>query len=301
MLTVNGTLDTSFDNDGLKQLMGGTYGTSLNAVAIDKNNKIVVGGTSYESTDSNLFMARLNLDGSLDTDSDGDAALFFTSSGIATFDLGLDETIESIATLPDGSVIGVGLKGSWGFIVKILENGSLDTAGFAASKGYLQLDLDPSVSNNSDLLTRVKIKNDGKIVAAGYSIDAQPISIVIQLNSNGTVDGTFDSDGIAAHDFGSGVSQVFALDLDASQRIVIAGTNSNATDNDIYVARLTATGAKDTKFNSTGAKLFDYGGIETATVLKVRSDGTLLIGGGDDLNLFPTPFFFLQKLNLVEP
>jgi hypothetical protein len=64
---------------------------------------------------------------------------------------------------------------------------------------------------------------------------------------------------------------------------------------------VTSTGAKDTMFNITGGKLFNYNAAEMATVIKVRSDGTLVIAGADNLNLFPTDFFFIQQLKLVQP
>ena len=92
------------------------------------------------------------------------------------------------------------------------------------------------------------------------------------------------------------------LALDANDNILITGYNSNGTDEDILIARILNTGVKDTLFNgSAGGILFDYNSNERASAILVRSDGTLVIAGGDNLNLFPASFFFIQKINLVEP
>jgi hypothetical protein len=89
--------------------------------------------------------------------------------------------------------------------------------------------------------------------------------------------------------------------LDASERILITGYNSNGSNDDIFVARITATGTKDTLFNSSGGILFNYNSAESASAIKVRTNGTVVIAGADNLNLFPTSFFFIQQLKLVQP
>lgn len=301
-LTADGTLDTSFATSGELKISGsGPSGLAINAVTIDKNSKIVIGGTNHAISSSDLYLARLNTDGSFDTDSDADSSLSFTSNGYVTVDLGLDETIEDIATLSDGSIIGVGKKGTFGFVVKYLENGSLDTLGFAASDGYKSVDLDPVASTDVGTFTRVKVKSDGKIVAAGFTIDSNPINVIVQLNSDGSLDTTFDTDGIVSHNYGLSSAQIFGLDLDSQERIIITGHNSNGTDLDIFIARVTATGSKDTLFNSSGGILFNYNADEAAHIVKVMSDGSILIAGADDLNLFSTTQFFMQKYKLVEP
>lgn len=302
MLTADGALDSSFGSSGMVGIIGGgPGGLSITAVTIDKNNKIVIGGSNVNISSVDLYVARLNLDGSFDTDTDSDTGLFFTSAGYTTFDLGVDESISGITTLSDGSVLAVGGKGGNGFIVKLLENGSRDTSGFAAPDGYKSIDLDPIASTEFGVLTKVKVKSDGKIVASGFYTEASSTNVVVQLNADGSLDTTFDTDGIVSHNYGTGASQTLGLGFDSQERIIVAGGNYNGTNEDIFVARITETGTKDALFNTTGGKLFDYGGDEYVHALIVLSDGSLVVGGGDDLNLFPTPFFFIQKIKLVEP
>ena len=303
-ILTTGVLDASFNGSGLKRLTLDSAAVSLNAIAIDRNTKLVVAGSS-DKNEGNVYMARLNLDGSFDTNTDADPALFFNSDkGYIDRNLGKSEKIYDIATLSDGSIIAVGQKDINGLVIKILENGSLDSAGFAPSDGYLSLDLSPDLASNVDTLKRVKIKSDGQIVAAGYSVGGVASSVVVQLNSNGST--LFVNDGIVSHHYGSNDeskgAKIFALALDASERIVISGFNSNDSNKGIFIARITATGVKDPLFNSAdGGIVFDYEGDESASAIIVRSDGTIVIAGSDNLNLFPSDFFFLQKYNLVEP
>ncbi|MFT5162347.1 MAG: putative delta-60 repeat protein, partial [Alteromonadaceae bacterium] len=293
MIKTDGTLDSSFATGGQKQITSAAAGLSLNAVAVDKANQIIVAGTDGTAA-SDVYMAKLSFTGVFDGS--------FGSGGEAKFDLGVVATIEDIAISSSDSIIGVGKKGTDGLIIKVLNNGVLDTAGFAPSDGYVSLDLDPIASVNVDTLVRVKIKSDNKIVAAGYSAGAQPTNIVIQLNPDGSVDATFDADGIVSHNYGSGGAKTFGLALDANQNILTTGFNYNGTTDDIFVAKTTATGTKDNLFNgAAGGILFDYTGTEAATAILVRPDGTLVIAGANTLNLFPTNFFFIQKLKLIEP
>jgi hypothetical protein len=122
----------------------------------------------------------------------------------------------------------------------------------------------------------------------------------VQVNSNGTLDTSFDTDGIVSHNYGSGGSKI--LGLDSSENILVTGFNSNGSNDDVFIARVTPTGTKDALFNGgTGAILVNYGVTEMATAIGVRADGSVVIAGADNLNLFPTDFFFVQKYNLVEP
>src|SRR5205085_2508804 len=74
-LTTNGSLDRSFGQDGIVNVPIGSYSIA-NAVALQSDGKIVLGGTALEAHNE-FAAARLNPDGSLDTTFSGD--------GIATF------------------------------------------------------------------------------------------------------------------------------------------------------------------------------------------------------------------------
>ncbi len=293
MLDNTGTPDTTFGTAGIKTHTGATS-LVFNAVIVDSNGKIVVGGTNTNGSNKDLFFARMDLTGNPDAP--------FSSDGTVNIDLTANDDVLDIVELTGGAFIAVGKHDNNGLIVKILNNGTMDTATFGTGNGFMSIDLDPAASVNVDTLRRVKIKADGRIVAAGYTTNSQPLNTLVQVNSNGTLDTSFDTDGIVSHNYGSGGSKILGLALDSSENILVTGFNSNGSNDDIFIARVTPTGAIDTLFNgSTGAILVNYGATEMATAIQVRADGSVVIAGADNLNLFPTDFFFVQKYKLVEP
>jgi uncharacterized delta-60 repeat protein len=67
-LNSDGSLDSSFENDGKQTIDFGASGDYLHSVAVDGQSRIVVAGYSSQSgTSSDFAMARLNSDGSLDS------------------------------------------------------------------------------------------------------------------------------------------------------------------------------------------------------------------------------------------
>lgn len=71
---------------------------------------------------------------------------------------------------------------------------------------------------------------------------------VARLTANGALDPTFGTNGVARFDLG-GVDLIEALTLDATGRVVVAGSRDG---NDIVVVRLTAAGALDASFGTGG-------------------------------------------------
>ncbi len=100
---------------------------------------------------------------------------------------------------------------------------------------------------------------------------------VLRYNTNGTLDKTFDSDGIAGIDLGFlTVSKASTMTLQSDGKIVVAGFENdhlNATTKDIGVARLNTNGSLDGSF---GDPIFSQFGQVIAHT------GETIIGFGDD-------------------
>ena len=93
-----GTLDSTFDGDGLVTTTIGTSAEGV-AVAIQSDGKIVVSGGVSAGLAEEFALARYNSDGSLDTTFDGD--------GIVTIDLA-DAFAHDVAIHADGKIVAVG-------------------------------------------------------------------------------------------------------------------------------------------------------------------------------------------------
>lgn len=291
-LNPDGQLDNSFGTNGIVTHTGGSE-LKFYAIAIDNSGNLIVAG-SNDNTNKDVFLMRL-------TGAAGTPDAGFGGDGTANIDLGQDEQILDITTITGGAILATGVRGSEGLVIKIKNDGSLSSDDFGSGNGYIALDLDPLSSTNVDTLRKIVTRPDNRIVLAGHTEDSQAANILVQLNGNGTPDTTFDSDAIVSHNYGNGDAKTLALALDANNNILISGYNSNNGSKDIFVARVTATGTKDTDFNGNdGAILFDYGQDESTSALLVKADGSLIIAGSDNLNMFPTAFFFVQQVLLNE-
>jgi len=139
---------------------------------------------------------------------------------------------------------------------------------------------------------------DGKLVVAGSAKrldipdDTSAHILVARLNTDGTLDTTFDGDGWTSIDFAGGQSQeeAFALLIQPDGKIVVAGQTADWQNTglvDIALVRLDANGALDPGFGTNGRVALDTGGttIDRANgIVRRASDGSLVVAGNTDYN-----------------
>jgi uncharacterized delta-60 repeat protein len=100
-LNGDGSLDTTFDGDGQQTIDFGPNEELAVSVAVQADGKIVAAGNTNQDGGYDLALARLNVDGSLDTAFDGDGKVITNFGG--TFG---ENT--SVAVQSDGSIIVAG-------------------------------------------------------------------------------------------------------------------------------------------------------------------------------------------------
>lgn len=235
----DGSLDTTFNGSGYfvqDGAAGGSDEERADAVAIDAAGKIVVAGFSTNASNrKDLVVWRFNTDGTLDTgfDSDGMAVVVDTVS--------TDSEDEARAMLidGDGKIIVAGSSEDAGSIPRptiwrFNDDGSLDTT----FNGVGHVSDTANVGSALDLV----LDSSGNILASGYVDDGTSFNMALwRITDAGVVDTTFDGDGIYTHDAAAGFSGTdggFAIVIDASERVVIAGQSDNGTDSDVAVWRL---------------------------------------------------------------
>ena len=161
--TESGAPDTTFGGDGIvtTNVNGWDRG---NALVIQSDGKIVVGGTSSNGTDDDYILVRYNTDGTLDTTFGGD--------GIVTTDFGSDDGIAALRIDDQGRIVASGSANNstdadFG-AARYLEDGTLDTTFGTAGKIKIPF------GTSNDTIQGMAIQDDGKLLLAG-EIQASPV------------------------------------------------------------------------------------------------------------------------------
>jgi uncharacterized delta-60 repeat protein len=138
----------------------------------------------------------------------------------------------------------------------------------------------------------VSVDASGRIVITGWYI---PVADVLEgdlaiwrLNSNGTLDTSFNGTGMVTHHGaagGNGHDEGYAGVIDSAGRIYATGLSLNAAgDYDMVLWRFTPNGTLDSSFSGTGFAVFagTAGGTnatDTGRSLKIDSSGRILVTG----------------------
>ncbi|MHC1763940.1 MAG: choice-of-anchor D domain-containing protein [Verrucomicrobiia bacterium] len=159
----NGTLDTEFGNGGKVVTSIGSYNDFGYGLVLQNDGKIVVGGYTFNGSDTDFALLRFRADGVRDTAFGNDGLVQTPIGKYGDFGLGL-------ALQSDGKLIVGGYSvgnGNYDFaLARYLADGKLDTAFGNGGK------LTTMVGNGNDVGTSVAVQPDGKILVAGYSDDA---------------------------------------------------------------------------------------------------------------------------------
>ena len=259
----DGSLDTSFDNDGkVTTDIGTSTADSGSAVAIQSDGKIIVAGTSGSSTD--FAAVRYNTDGSLDTSFDNDGKVT-TDIGTSTTDSGSAVAIQS-----DGKIVAVGTSNNDFAVVRYTTTGALDTS--FDTDGKVTTDIGTSTTDTAKALV---IQSDGKIVAVGTSSND---FAVVRYTTTGTLDTTFDTDGKVTTDIGTSTTDTgSSAVIQSDGKIVVVGDNYS----DFVIVRYTTTGALDTTFDTDGKVTTDIGTStsDAGTAVAIQGDSKIVVAG----------------------
>lgn len=273
---LDGSLDTTFDGDGklITAINGTYYYLFINALAVQPDGKLVVAGSKGLAF-PDFFLARYNPNGSLDTSFDGDGIVTLEFTGF--YDHG---GISALAVQPDGKLVVAGyLGGSSGTAIALARynaNGSRDTSfnggGLVAT----------FISGGNSFAEALVLQPDGKLVAAGRSNDD---FVLARYHSNGSLDATFDGDGMVTTSFGADTfDSANALVLQSDGKLVAAGQTLGANTNDaadFALARYNPNGSLDTSFDSDGliSTAISANDPDLAKALVVQPDGRLVAAG----------------------
>jgi uncharacterized delta-60 repeat protein len=284
----NGTLDTSFASGGK---FIGTVGLVENFSAIVPlaNGKILLGGTGYNGGED-FALARFNSDGTVDTT--------FGINGSVLTNPGGADIGTSLIVQPDGKILLAGFGGrpneqaSAFIVVRYDAAGNRDRS--FGNNGIAEV----RFSDGFDEVAGFALQPDGKMVLAGErDFNAKNRSFALtRLNSDGSLDTGFGSDGKVTTNFLGAPCEATAMALQPDGKIIAVGRSlqPDIEQPDVLVmARYNADGSLDKSFGSEGMVSYDFFGRggEAHNVAVLR-DGKIIVGGIVGYERSARPFDF---------
>jgi uncharacterized delta-60 repeat protein len=265
-------LDPTFGSGGKVTTDFGGNETAW-GLAVQPDGRAVVAGERFDTGPSDDFvLARYTVSGALDPTFDGDGKVTTDFGGKA-------DGAGDVAIQRDGRIVAVGsgfpaAVGPLDFaLARYNRDGTLD--GTFGVGGRVLTTFEP---NSIDGANAVVIQSDGRIVAAGRTRRGPTSEFAVaRYLPNGSLDPSFDRDGLVVTPISTGV--VFDLAVQADGKLIAAGW-SNPGGFDIAMARYNPDGSLDASFDGDGVVVvssFRPASTYASRVL-VQRDGKILTG-----------------------
>ncbi len=236
--TTDGALDTTFGTAGTGKVTT-DFNTNkddhINAAVLDKDDRIIVGGYSEDSSGNPTFaVACYTKDGQLDSSFSGDGKVetpFGDNSAVSSLTIDNHDKIlaAGFVNTTNGSIIAVARYNS---------DGSADTTFDGDGKTTVSIGSNLSVYG-TDVITSA----NGKIfISSGIENDDKDTFVLICLNSDGSPDTNFGDDAKTLINFGGEDGSAMAILLDTSGNIILGGlTQSTDAKNSFALSRVKNT------------------------------------------------------------
>jgi uncharacterized delta-60 repeat protein len=240
----NGTIDGSFGSGGSIRLLFTQHLNNITSMALQSDGKIVIGGDDNTPGKQGLFVCRLNSNGIFD-DSFGDAGAAYASFGASSH-------FSSLAVQKDGKIVIAGRDGGLdAALARFNTNGTPDNSFDGDGKTVI-----PAQNNAHFLISDIALQANGKVVASAIALIppseglVDDGSAVLRINTNGSLDTSFGTGGVALNLIGDGGNGFYTTLVLPTGRILAGGYSSNGANDDFTLAR----------FQAEQAARFDYDG-----------------------------------------
>jgi uncharacterized delta-60 repeat protein len=230
----DGSLDPSFSSDGKVMTDVSTAKDYGNAVVLQSDGKIVVGGLAAVSGSRASFeLIRYGGDGSLDSSFSGNGKL--TTNFTAR-----DDSVQGVVVRSDLDIVAGGIAGSGGSNAKFAlayyqPDGTLDTS-FGGGDGKVTTDITGGYDAAWDLV----IQPDDKVVAGGEASGSGGRFAAARYLTDGALDPAFDGDGRMTVDFTTRSDFAFGLARQPADGnfVLVGGSGWRGSNPKFAVARL---------------------------------------------------------------
>ncbi|HSB65299.1 MAG TPA: hypothetical protein VLD65_01900 [Anaerolineales bacterium] len=258
---IEGSLDTSFSDDGMTFQDFNGSGKLGNDISIQPDGKILIGGGGY----GQFAMARYTPDGNLDP-AFGEDGLVITAvegTGWRSYTMVLQT---------DGKIIQGGPALVGYTLLRYNPDGSLDDSFGTAGK------LVADIGNPYGRINAIAVQPDENILLTGQGKVYPGDFVLMRYYPNGTMDPNFNGGVPLTINFG-GNDEANGIAIQPDNKIiVVGGTFWNFIVN-FALARITPDGTLDYSFNGTGQAITDFGGEERANDVILQNNGKFIAAG----------------------
>jgi uncharacterized delta-60 repeat protein len=249
------SLDTSFGTNGYVNFNH----IPLNSYDLIRDVELQSDGKFLFLT--NEFLARYDAYDNLDTS--------FSTCGMKEI-----SGAKVMKLLNNGKIIVFSITGKT--IFKFNNDGSIDTT--FGTNGKVSLPI-----TNTIIVNQIEETLDNKIVlGGGMNTGTKTDFLLIKLTTNGNLDVTFDTDGIAKYSIGTIQDIGSALAIQSDNKIILTGkTKISSTNDDFATIRVTNSGALDMSFGINGIKLteFSSNSNDYPTSISIDNLGKIYVAG----------------------
>ena len=241
--TPDGVLDSSFGGGNVLFSAGMSLASPRAMIIQPDDGKIVIVGESspwsiWPSIDTMGWIARYLPNGTPDTSFDGDGVRNITSS-----EQFIQTACTSVAVQPDGKLL-VGIRTSVQtptyILMRLNPDGSPDPT-WGGGDGIVDV---PAINTVRYNISNLEVMLDGRIVGTVYRN-------IVRFNPDGSLDNSFDGDGI--RELGSTAGDPYSLAISASGKITMAGLAPSSMNYwKFAVYKFNADGSPETGFGDNG-------------------------------------------------
>lgn len=263
----DGTLDSTFDNDGKVTTDFSSNDDRAYSIALQTDGKIVAASYAIIGFSIHFALARYNTDGTLD--------IAFDDDGISTTPIGFSAGyIYSVAIQPDGKIVAAGFSNNNTdddfTLARYNTDGTLDTSFSSDGKVIT------AIGFSNDQAFSMALQSDGKIIATGYSWNGTDGDFaLVRYNIDGTLDNSFGTDGIVTTAI-TVVDYAYTIAIQTDGKIIAGGSSND----DFALVRYNTDGTLDYTF-STNGKVTTVIGTSADIVysLAIQQDGKIVAAG----------------------
>jgi uncharacterized delta-60 repeat protein len=290
---LNGSVDTSFGSNGRYYFNNNAYQENKCYFKVLNNDKIValyINGTTNEE----VFLTRLNSNGTLDT-SFGLNGIVNLSATQPVFDI----EPYCLFIQPNNKILfgGRTFNGNSldGVLGRLNEDGQVDTT--FGNNGLVSIDTG-SLPNTAvfEYFNSIVLQSDGKIVLGGgrtginQTIPDIYDFLLVRLNQNGSLDQSFGFGGVVLTSFSASTESIQKIVVNQGGEIIVMGTLFDLVDENNFKIALAKYNSSGNPVDTFGTNAFVY--IDTNVInsnefgydLDILANGKLIISGASKVS-----------------